>query len=410
MFPHSWPRAVRLLLSGLIVVAMITVGLFVLAVGTMSDPEFIDPATGEITDFGAARAALGMLVLLVLPFYRRAPLVTMIAGAVAALVLQLDPFVLAVGLTVWIVRARQRWQWAVAAAGLAVILINAGLHARALTAWPDEDYQRTGYVLLAMLTVLCLGLVLGISFGVRQRRSALAAKAQTRDATHSNEQLSAQLTRQKERQDLAREVHDTLASDLSGLSLHVGGLEKAAQSAGDPSLSQELRTTRRYADQALTNLRTLLTSLRESGNDGAPAPSPQGLRDLQTLFAEAAASGVKVRPFVLVDGLSTAPDALQHAIRRITQEALTNVLRHSSDQTAEVSITGAPGQGIELRVTNQVPDEPRFTSGSGTGLIGVTERARALGGSAETHQKLGQFTLTVQLPWPAQEVASDPLR
>ncbi|GAA1182145.1 sensor histidine kinase [Nesterenkonia xinjiangensis] len=409
MFPRSWPRAVRLILSGIVVLVMMGTGLLVTVTALMTNPGYIDPTTDEPSTLGVIMTGLGMLALLTLPFYRRAPLVPMIAGAVVALLLRLDPFVLAVGLTVWIVRAERRWHWAVAAAGFAIIMICAGLHLHALSGWPDPDYRRTGQILVAVVTVLCLGLVLGISLGVRQRRSARAAEAHARAAEHSNEQLTEELTRQQERQVLAREVHDTLASDLSGLSLHVGGLEKAAQHAGDPRLDDELRTTRHYADRALTNLRTLLTSLREGGaGDDAPAPSPQGVADLQALFAEAAAGGVEARPFVLVDGFSAAPDALQHAVRRILQEALTNVLRHSSDRTAEVSLTGGEGQGIDLRVTNRVPEQPRFTAGSGTGLVGLEERARALGGTVETRQHEGRFILTVRLPWPLPETAEHP--
>lgn len=409
MFPRSWPRAVRVILSGIVVLVMMSTGLLVTVSTAMTNPGYIDSATDEPTTLGAIMIGVAMLALLTLPFYRRAPLVPMIAGTVVALLLRLDPFVLAVGLAVWVVRAERRWHWAVAAAGFAVILICAGLHLYALTGWPDPDYQRTGQILVAVVTVLCLGLVLGISLGVRQRRSARTAEAHARAAEHSNEALTEQLTRQQERQILAREVHDTLASDLSGLSLHVGGLEKAAQSTGDPRLGHELRTTRHYADRALTNLRTLLTSLREGdASDAAPAPSPRGVADLQTLFAEAAATGVDVRPFVLVDGFSTAPDALQHAVRRITGEALTNVLRHSSDRTAEVSLTGAEGQGIELRVTNRVAQGSGFTGGSGTGLVGVEERARALGGSAEPRQDGDRFTLTVRLPWPAPDASEPP--
>lgn len=405
MLPRTWPRTVRAVVSGLIVLTMVVVGLLVLVSATMTDPALADPATGEATDFGVVMAGLGMLALLTLRLYRRAPLVPMLAGTVAALLLGLDPFVLAVGLTVWIVRARRRWHWAVAAAGIAVILVSAGLHLHALSGWPDEEHRRTGQITVVALTVLCLGLVLGISLWTRQRRSAEAAEAQARAAEHTSEQLSEQLTRRRERDELAREVHDTLASDLSGLSLHVGGMEKAVQTTQDPQLREGLRTTRDYADQALTNLRALLTSLRESGaDDDAPAPAPQGIADLQALFEEASAQGVQVRPFVLVDGYSTAPQALQHTVRRITGEALTNVLRHSSDRAAEVSIAGAPGRGIDLRVSNRTADSARFTSGSGTGLTGIRERAQLLGGTAEVEHADDLFTLTVHLPWTADDV------
>lgn len=405
MLQRTWRSAVaRVLLSGAVVVTMFLVGLLMLTLATTTDPEMFDPATEEITDFAAAMAVIGMLILFTLPWYRRAPLVLLVAGSVSALLLGLDPFVLAVGLTVWVVRAQYRWQWAVAAAGFAVILVSAGLHIQALSGWPDEDYRRTGQVLVLAFTVLCLGLVLGIGLWGRQRRSTEAAEVQARAAEQSSEQLSEQLARQRERHDLAREVHDTLASDLSGLSLHVGGLEKSTQNGEDPQFSDELRTTRRYADQALTNLRTLLTSLREGGaGEEVPAQSPQGIADLQSLFEEAGANGLQVHPFVLLDGYASAPEALQHTVRRITQEALTNALRHSSDLTAELSITGSAGQGIQLRISNRTSGESHFTAGSGTGLVGMKERAQLLGGSAEVDQPEGRFIVTVHLPWPTPE-------
>lgn len=396
--------ALRLLISALIVAVMIFIGLLVLVSAGMTSPSATDPETGEITDAGVVTAFFGMLVLLTLPWYRRAPLVPMIAGTVGALLLQTDPFVLAVGLTVWIVRCRSRWQWVVAGVGLAVIPISAVIHLVRLGAWPDEDYQQTGRVLVTCLTVICLGLVLGISLWARQRRSTQLAEADAQSAQHSSEQLTDELTRRREREDLAREVHDTLAGRLSGLSLQVGSLEQTAQRGDDQQMDEALRTTRRYADQALTDLRILLASLRESGASSAtPAQTPAGIPDLQDILDDAAASGLDIRPYILLDGYSGAPAALQRAILRITQEALTNALRHSADQVVRMSLTGDPQQGVRLGFGNRAGTASGFSGGSQTGLIGIRERAELLGGSMEVRHEGEEFTLTVFLPWGTEE-------
>lgn len=404
MTPTNRRRTVlRALLSGAAVVLMIFVGMLVLTTSLMTSTRSMEPETLEPTDFGVIQFLLGMLVLLALPWYRRLPLLLLCAGAVNAVVVQADPMVLAVGLTVWMVRAHRRWHWAVAGAGFAAILVNALIHLNALRHWPDEDYQRSGQLLVAAMAVVCIGLVLGISFWARQRRTAEQAKVQAHAARSSAEDLSDELTRQREREDLAREVHDTLASRLSGLSLQVGSLEKSAQRGDAEQLDDALRTTRGYADQALQDLRTLLTSLREGGvAPSAPAKAPAGAQDIQDLFDDAASAGLSVRPYVLLDGYSSAPEALQRGIFRITQEALTNALRHSADRAVEVRIVGDPQRGVSLDFINRSSGQSTFAGGSGTGLIGIRERAELLGGHASIAHEDQTFSLRVELPW-AQE-------
>lgn len=407
MLPRTrFQSALRVLMSGVIVVVMIFVGLLVLVLATMTSPESTDPATGDPTDFGLLQFGLGMLILLTLPWYRRAPMALIIAGAVAATVLRADPFVLAVGLTVWIVRCRSRWQWIVAGVGLALIPLSAVLHLRRLSRWPDADYQQTGQVIVICMAVLCVGLVLSLSLWARQRRSTERAEAQAQSAQHSSEQLSDELARQREREDLAREVHDTLAGRLSGLSLQVGSLEQSAQRGAEDQLDDALRTTRRYADQALADLRVLLTSLREGGaSSTVPAQTPTGIPDLQDMLDDAAASGLEVRPYILLDGYSSSPPALQRAILRIAQEALTNALRHSEDRVVHLSMTGDRQRGVRLGFSNRSGAQSSFSGGSGTGLIGIRERAQLLGGSVDIQTEGPEFVLSVFLPWPEPEHA-----
>ncbi|WP_258934509.1 hypothetical protein [Nesterenkonia pannonica] len=117
---------------------MIAVGILLLTSSLMTSVRAIDPHTDEVTDFGVVQFMLGTLVLLTLPWYRRLPSLLLCAGAANALIVQADPLVLAVGLTVWMARARQRWHGAVAAAGVAAILANAAIHLNALRGGPTR--------------------------------------------------------------------------------------------------------------------------------------------------------------------------------------------------------------------------------------------------------------------------------
>lgn len=397
---------VRWAIASVVLVAMIFAGLLIMVLASMTSPTTTDPQTMEPTDIGALRAAIGMLILLTLPWYRKVPLLPMVAGTISAVVLQLDPFVLAVGLTVWITRSQRRWHWVIAGAGLLVIAINAALHVAALTRWPDADYARTGQVLVVTLAALGIALVLGVSLWVRQRRSAQHAQATAHSAQQSSAELSDELTRRREREDLAREVHDTLAGRLSGLSLHVGSLEATAQRNDADHLGEALRTTRSYADQALTDLRVLLSSLREGGSaPAAPARAPGGVADLQDLLDDAGSSGLQIHPYILLDGYAAAPEALRRAVLRITQEALTNALRHSSDRSVRARITGDEKRGITLDFRNRSGSDTSFGQGAGTGLIGIRERAELLGGTVEVSEENSEFAVRVHLPVGAPDAA-----
>ena len=382
------------------VLLMMAAGLIVLVLALWVDPAngLTADADSLLTNLGVTRFLLASLALFLLPLYRRAPLVLIGAGAFCAVVLGTDPFVLAIGLTVWIGRAQKRWEWWIVAAGGVAIGVNA-VRIILVTQHIADDADRRGAIIAVLaLLLLCVSLAVGISMWARQRRRTGIASAAARSARQSSEQLSDEVVRQREREALAREVHDTLASRLSAIALQTGSLEDAAREL--PELDDAMKTVRSNATSALTDLRSLLTSLREGGAPAAaPHGAPGGIGDLQDLFADAAAAGLAITPFVVIDSYGEAPDSLRRAAVRITQEALTNALRHSSDRAVTVRIEGAPRVGIRLEFANNYGYGPSFEGGSQRGLLGIGERARLIGGTANHHRSDGRFVLTVHLPW-----------
>lgn len=391
-----------LLLRGLAVIVMMFSGLMVTSLATLTAPEnFSDSGYDSLTDLGAVRLGLGMLMLGLIPWYRKIPMVLIIAGGFYAVIMQGDPYVLAIGLTVWITRAQLRWQWVTAGVGLAAIVVNIGWHILAVLRRGDGASTSESILSVVMLGAAALGLVLAISLITRQRRRILQAHQVVESVEHDRDTISTQMTRQTEREYLAREVHDTLAQRLTALSLQAGHMQRTLHSPDQSQLAGALAETRQYSDQALADLRNLVTSLREHGEKETLVPSvaPGGFQDLTALFDDATHQGLTLQPRVVVNNYDAAPDGLQRAVLRITQEALTNVLRHSVDGTVQLRIEGQPGEGLVLEFTNLRNQGQDFDGGSGTGLLGIQERAELVGGTATVEHLPSHFRLLVHLPW-----------
>src|SRR5699024_8123889 len=89
------------------------------------------------------------------------------------------------------------------------------------------------------------------------------------------------------------------------------------------------------------------------------------------LLEDAASEGVTIHSQILLNNYDSAPEELQRAVIRISQEALTNVLRHSADNTVQLRIEGQPGQELFLEFINRTAHKSQFPEGSGTGLLGA---------------------------------------
>lgn len=401
-------RSWSVLLQLLAIATMIFIGLIVTVLGIISTPEnFVNSNMQELTDLGAARVGLALVLLCLIPWYRKIPLVLVIAGGFYAVVAQGDPYVLSIGLTVWIVRAKHRWQWVIVGCGLAAIAISVGWQVYAVRRL--EGYAEPAEAMLIVLTLGlgAIGLVLSIALLTRQRRRISLVHAEVEAAEYDREIISSQMTRQTEREYLAREVHDTLAQRLTALSLQTGQMQKSLEGNDGTELSSALAETKQYSDQALRDLRSLVTSLREQGEiePVVPAAAPSGFDDLRALLDDATREGITIHSQILLNNYDSAPDELQRAVIRISQEALTNVLRHSADNTVHLRIEGQPGQELFLEFTNRTDHQSQFQHGSGTGLLGIKERAHLIGGTAEQKTNDQYFRLQIHLPWSDDEPA-----
>ncbi|MFJ3828895.1 sensor histidine kinase [Streptomyces sp. NPDC090046] len=207
----------------------------------------------------------------------------------------------------------------------------------------------------------------------------------------------------EERLRIARELHDVLAHSISLINVQAGvGL---ALLDSDPEQARTaLATIKAASKEALGEVRQVLDTLRSPGE--APRSPAPGLDRLPELVEQAAAAGLSVN--VSVDGKARAlAPGVDLAAFRILQEALTNVMRHSGSRIARIRLTWQPNV-LELRVDDDGPATGGVSDGSGNGLVGMRERASALGGSVEAGpQADGGFRVVAGLPLKAASSEED---
>ncbi|NGN68872.1 two-component sensor histidine kinase [Streptomyces sp. A7024] len=189
--------------------------------------------------------------------------------------------------------------------------------------------------------------------------------------------------RTAERLELARELHDVIAH-------HVTGIAVQAQAAAfaelqGPAAGEAFRRIDREAGEALTAMRRLVAVMREKGYDPAATAPVAGLADVRALVESFERTGPPVL-LTIERGLEDAlPVDTAAGAHRIVREALTNVRKHAADATAvRVTLSTRDGR-LEVRVTDDGRGTGRAAPArrGGFGLVGMGERAAALGGRLE---------------------------
>lgn len=204
-----------------------------------------------------------------------------------------------------------------------------------------------------------------------------------------------------ERTKMAREMHDVLAHRLSLLATYAGALEYRPDSSPE-KLAQAAGVIRTGVHQALDELREVISVLRDTEIEEGPGGRPQPtFGDVQGLVEESRAAGTTVAYDEQVDEVSSLPPATGRTAYRIVQEGLTNARKHAAGHPVTVTVIGRPGSGLRIDLTNPGSNGVPMAPGSGTGLVGLTERVQLAGGTLD-HQREpgGGFRLTASLPWP----------
>lgn len=311
------------------------------------------------------------------------------------------PGLLALVAHIGLLGVRHNWALAVgawwASAGLCVGLVVIDPHHR--------DGAASGSTLVTYTVSSAVVLAAGLVFAQRGRvrRELLAAR---RDAELEQSRRAIA----EERTHIARELHDVVAHSMSVIHMQASSAQYRHPHL-DPDVRAELTQIAGAARSAMREMRQILNVLREDDSDSQRQPAP-GLAQLPALVAAATSAGCRTELHLdsALDG-HAVPDTVAVAVYRITQEALSNVVRHAPGADTAISIgwDGA-GRQITLEISNgragspapqavvEDRDAPRRAH---LGLVGIDERAGLLGGVAQHGPtSTGGFTVTAHLPVP----------
>ncbi len=194
-------------------------------------------------------------------------------------------------------------------------------------------------------------------------------------------ETATQVARMRERAELARDLHDTFAQDLTAITLQ---LETALQYlGGDGRAAEQVTSALHVARDSVQRARRSVEALRSSPESGSPLDA--ALAELARTFTSQ--SGVPVH--LRVDALGANP-RVERAAYHIAQEALTNVRRHAKAKNVWIDASRSRGN-VMLSVRDDgkgLHDEKR----EGLGVRGMRERAQDIGGTLRIRAREGGGT------------------
>jgi len=256
----------------------------------------------------------------------------------------------------------------------------------------DPKWIDVTFGVAATVAIIAIGMYIG------SRRELIWSLRARADEAERSQEMRMERARARERERIAREMHDVLGHRISLITMHAGALS-FRQDLPPEQIRETADLIATTSHEALSDLREILGTLRES-EEVRPQPT---LAALPELIAEASATGMAVKLDVTVAAEEHVPDRLARTVYRMVQEALTNARKHAAGVPVAVTLSGAPGTGISVRVRNgrnRFPGTTGGAAGSGLGLVGMRERFELLGGHLDIDDSSRWFILEGWLPWP----------
>jgi signal transduction histidine kinase len=323
----------------------------------------------------AAGVFVAVLTAAALPLRRVWPGPVFLWTLLAAVVLAQWPdrgalFPVALAISLYTVAATMRRAEALAAAVLVVGVMLLVVAQDGTRYWAVASSDAAGYG----AAVLVAGLYVGT------RRAYLAElRDRARRLERERDQASA-LAAAEERARIAREMHDSVAHHLTVIvALSDGALRAFTRAPGDAV--DAIRDVSGTARQALAETRRLLGVLRAGSGQEPRQPLP-GLADLDDLLGRVRAAGLPVR-YELSGAGAGLPPAIQLAVFRLVQEALTNTMKHAGPgASAAVRLQLTPAE-VRVDVEDDGTGRGAEPAAAGGGLTGMRERIGAFGGELD---------------------------
>lgn len=420
--PRTVPRTQQVLQRGLsilgTVVAVIVTGFMGMVCSVL--PTAI--TTGWQTTWHNFGVVVAIFAAITLIWRQKYPLLVLLISVALVVLFPLSPFGPAITLTWFLASCNNRqmaWGLPLSAAAIALPFwrdyrtpVEAAVMSVGPSGGPKEALDFGSY-LLWFAAFLVTSVAIGLAR--RWRLKAVASQSDAQATRDRERWLSEELSRREEREAIAQEIHDTVAHQLSLVSLHAGALEMTATDPVVPEAAQAMRT---HAHTALEELRSVIKALRSS--DEGYTGDPPSFASIQGLIDGLEEAGKSVKAHIQIpDDAESASPSLKRATYRIVQESLTNAVKHAPDSGVGVNVVVEPGNGVSMSVTNwlgiPMDAESRFSPSSANettqpgssksvpsaraGLLGMSERSHALGGRITAGPDGDRWVVRAWLPW-----------
>jgi signal transduction histidine kinase len=243
--------------------------------------------------------------------------------------------------------------------------------------------------------------IMGIAFPWLMGRTAARQGELTTELVATRRELAEQAL-VDERRRIARDVHDFVGHGLAAVMLQITSARHVLRR--DPAAAEEaLRSAEDVGRRSMHELRRTVGLLRSDDESAAPPPLPSA-RDIPALVGDARAGGLAVEVRERGDLSQIAP-SVGVALYRITQEALANAARHAPRARTVLDLEVAGGRASLVVESNgpaaaapaSEPERPRY------GLIGMRERATALGGEFTAGPTPVGWRVSCRLPLQAKD-------
>ena len=274
----------------------------------------------------------------------------------------------------------------VTAAWLAALLLGNWLDAHAAL-WSATN---------AVTLVAGVGLPVLLGLYLRgQRRLAATLRERVADA-ESRRLARESAVRAEERTAMARELHDLVAHHMASIVVRIGVAEHVLEDL-DSQVVTVLADVHSTAADALADIRRLQIALRD------PILGEIAMIEPEAVWAEVDAAVARTRAagFTVVSRIDRQLAGLDAIARltllRVTQEALTNVMKHADPSTPVEVDVERRDDGVSVRVTSGVVPGSS-ASAAGHGVIGMTERLDRLGGQFEVRRTPRDWVVEAWLP------------
>lgn len=240
-----------------------------------------------------------------------------------------------------------------------------------------------------------VGLAAAVGIAIRTQRAYVAALKERAERAEASRDAEASRRVIEDRLRIARDLHDTVAHQISVISLNAGAATSTLD--GQPDVAREaLASIRAASRNVLSEIGALLSSLRLP-DEAAPTAPAVGLDQLDALVESFEQTGMDVDRKINGDTSSVTP-AVSTVAYRVVQEALTNSHKHGIGRHAHLAIDVA-STSVHIRITNlTTAAAQRAPSPRGHGLAGIRERVASVRGTVRIEHLENTFRLIADLP------------